>query len=136
MTQGEFIEVTTRLESYYDKEYTIEQRKIMYEFLNKWNKEKYTKAVNYCIRNSKYLPKLVDLTNMNMNTVKVQEDKKINYTRCNKCNGEGFIRYFKDVKDGNRILKYDYVALCTCENAKKQKEINKYNLPTLAEIGL
>lgn len=137
MTRGEFIEATTRLESYYDKEYTTEQRKIMYEFLKDWNKEKYTKAINYCIRNSsKYLPKIAELTNADISTVGCREDKKIDFTKCNKCNGEGFIKYFKDIKDGNRILKYDYVALCTCENAKKQREINKYSLPTLAEVGL
>lgn len=136
MTQSEFVEATSRLERYYDKEYSNEQLKIMYDFLKVWNKEKYIKAINYCLQNNKYLPKIADLTGANINIAKVKEDKRINFVKCNRCNGEGFIKYFREVKNGNNIIKYEYIALCTCENAKKQKEINKYNLPTLAEVGL
>lgn len=136
MTEVEFVKATNRLEQYYDKEYTIDQRKIMFEMLKEMSIEKYNRAINYCIRNCKYMPKIADLTNADTNTVRVENNEKINFVKCNKCNGEGFVKYFKNVKDGNRTLKYEYVALCTCENAKKQKEINKYNLPTLAEVGL
>lgn len=136
MTETEFVKATSRLENYFDKEYKSEQQKIMYDFLREWSIEKYNKAVNYCIRNCKYLPKIADFTNADINTVVVKNEKEINFVKCNKCNGEGFIKYFKKVKDGNRILSYEYVALCTCENGKKQREINRYNLPTLAELGL
>lgn len=136
MTQSEFVEATSRLEKYYDKEYSNEQLKIMYDFLKDWNKEKYIKAINYCLQNNKYLPKIADLTGANINIAKVKEDKIINFVKCDRCNGEGFVKYFKEIKNGNDTLKYEYIALCTCENAKKQKEINKYNLPTLAEVGL
>lgn len=136
MTQSEFVEATSRLERYYDKEYSNEQLKIMYDFLKDWNKEKYIKAINYCLQNNKYLPKIADLTGANINIAKVKEDKRISFVKCDRCNGEGFIKYFKEVKNGNDTLKYEYIALCICENAKKQKEINKYNLPTLVEVGL
>lgn len=135
MTQSEFIEATTRVENYFGKEYTSEQRKIMYENLKDWNKEKYVKAINYCIRNNKYLPKIADLTNKDIYTTTVQNKEKIEFVKCDKCN-EGFVRYFKCIKNGDKILKYEYIALCTCENGKKQREINKYDLPTLAEVGI
>lgn len=136
MTNEEFIQATSRLEGYFDKEYKTEQLKEMYNMLKDWNIEKYTKAVNYCICNCKYLPKIADITSADISTVNTQSNKKIEFVKCNKCNGEGFIKYFKQKKDGERTLKYEYIALCTCENAKKQKAINKYNFPTLAEIGL
>lgn len=136
MTNEEFIQATSRLEGYFDKEYKTEQLKEMFAVVRGWTIEKYTKAVNYCIRNCKYLPKIADLINADTVTVQTQSTKTIEYTKCEKCNGEGFIKYFKKKIDGNRTLKYEYIALCTCENAKKQKEINKYNFPTLAEIGL
>ncbi len=136
MTEAEFVKATNRLERYYDKDYTMEQIKIMFEMLKEMSIEKYNKAINHCIRNCKYIPKIADLTNADINTVKIENAEKINFIKCNKCNGEGFIKYFKNIKDGNRILKYEYVALCTCENAKKQKEINKYDLHTLVELGL
>ena len=136
MTNTEFVQATSRLEKYFDKEYKQEQLKEMYYMLKDWSIEKYIKAVTYCIRNCKYLPKLADLTNADVTSVKTQSSKDIDYVKCNKCNGEGFIRYFRQKNDGNRVLKYEYIALCICQNAEKQRQINKYNLSTLAEIGL
>ena len=136
MTNEEFVQTTSRLEGYFDKEYKTEQLKEMFTVVKGWTIEKYTKAVNYCIRNNKYLPKIADLIGADTATIQTQSTKTIEYTKCKKCNGEGFIKYFKQKRDGNRILKYEYIALCTCENGRKQKEINKFNLPTLAEIGL
>lgn len=66
---------------------------------------------------------------------KVENKEEIKFVKCNKCDN-GFIRYFKEIKDGERTLKYSYVALCNCENGKKQKEINGYNLPFITEVGL
>lgn len=136
MTNAEFVQVTGRLENYFDKKYTTEQLKEMFYMLKEWSLEKYVKAVSYCIRNCKYLPKIADLTNADISTVKTQSNKDIDFVKCNKCNGEGFIKYFKTKKDGDRVLKYEYIALCICQNAEKQRQINKYNLPTLAELGL
>lgn len=136
MTEEEFIKTTSRLEGYFDKEYKAEQMKEMFAVVKGWNIEKYTKAVNYCIRNCKYLPKIFDITNADSTTIQTQSTKTIEYTKCQKCNGEGLIKYFKQIKDGEKTLKYEYIALCTCQNAEKQKQINKYNLPTLTEVGL
>ena len=53
MTNGEFIEATSRLEKYYEKEFSIEQQRIMFEELREVSVEKYKKAITYCIRNNK-----------------------------------------------------------------------------------
>lgn len=136
MSEIEFVQATGRLERYFDKEYLPEQIKEMFRFFKDWNKEKYIKAIDYCLRNSKFLPKIADLMNADIDTAQVKNKEKINFVKCNKCNGEGFIKYWKTVQDGGRKLKYEYIALCTCENAKRQREVNKYNFPTLAEVGL
>lgn len=136
MNNTEFIQATSRMERYYDKEYTTDQLKIMFDFLKGWNVEKYVKAINYCLRNCKYLPKLADLTSANTDTVQVSDKEKIDFVKCNKCNGEGFVKYWKTEPNGGKPIQYEYLALCTCENANKQRAINKYNLPTLAEVGL
>ena len=136
MTNTEFIQATSRLENYFDKEYKAEQQKEMFSMFREWSKERYIQAISYCIRNCKYLPKIVDLVNAEIGTGRIQETKKIDFVKCDKCNGGGFIKYFRKIKDGDRTIEYEYIALCTCENADKQRQINGYNLPTLAEIGL
>lgn len=136
MSNTEFIQATSKLENYYGKEYTTEQLKIMFDMLREWTIEKYRKAINYCIRNSKYLPKIADLTSADIDIIGTEEKKKIDFVKCKKCNNEGFIKYFKNVKNGENTIKYEYIALCTCSNANNQRIINGYNLPTLQEIGL
>ena len=136
MTNAEFIQATTRLENYYDKEYTTEQLKIMFDFLRGWTVEKYMKAINFCLKNNKFLPKIADLTNAEIDNNQVQNKEKIDFVKCDKCNGEGFIKYWKTIQNGGKPIQYEYIALCTCDNADKQRSINGHKLPTLAEAGL
>ena len=136
MTNAEFIQATTRLENYYDKEYTTEQLKIMFDFLRGWTVEKYMKAINFCLKNNKFLPKIADLTNAEIDNNQVQNKDKIDFVKCDKCNGEGFIKYWKTIQNGGKPIQYEYIALCTCDNADKQRSINGHKLPTLAEVGL
>ena len=136
MTEAEFIQANSRLERYYDKDYKTEQLKEMFNFFKGWSLEKYIKAVNYCLKNSKYLPKIADLMSASTDDIQVQNKPKIDFVKCNKCNGEGFIKYWKTEPNGGRPIQYEYIALCTCENADKQRTINGHKLPTLAEIGL
>lgn len=131
MTGGEFINATSRLETYFGKEYTDEQRKIMFEILKDWSIEKYKKAVKYCLENCKYLPKIVDFKTMDINTrPDIREQNKIEFTECKKC-CQGFISYKRKYEKFN----YEYIALCTCENGQKQK-LNGYIFPTIAELGI
>lgn len=61
MILSEFVEATSRLETYYEKEYTDEQRKIMFEEVKNMPIKKYQESINRCIRTCKFLPKLADI---------------------------------------------------------------------------
>lgn len=128
MTQSDFIEATNRIEQYYDKEYTNEQRKIMFEELKQWNIERYKKSIAIVIRNSKFLPKIADIIQASEEIREIQNNEDIKKVKCDKCNGTGYIEY--DKKMFEQI--YKYVCKCTCENGKNKSN----NIPTYQEIGL
>lgn len=134
MEISEFIKATEKLEKYYDKEYTEEQRKIMYDRLKTLSVKEYNRAINIALDKSKYLPKIADIKSaMAEPNNPVTNSPTIEFVKCDNCD-IGFVQYYKDIKDGDKVLKYSYVALCNCENGKKQKEINGYNLPFINEI--
>lgn len=136
MEINEFIQATNKLEKYYDKEYTEEQRKIMFDRLKDLSIKEYNRAINNVIDKCKFLPKISDIKQgLTENNNQVTNQPEINFVKCEKCN-EGFVRYFREISGGTRKLKYEYVALCDCENGKKQKEINGYDIPFINEIGL
>lgn len=135
MIISEFIESTGKLEKYFNKEYTSDQRKIMFDTLQKWSIKEYNRAVTYCLSNCKFLPKIADLKE-GMSQIDHTENKEtFEIVKCNKCS-DGFVRYLKKIIDGGREIKYEYLALCNCENGKNQKLINGYNLPQISEVGL
>lgn len=130
----DFLIANEKLERYYDKEYTEEQRKIMYSRLKELSASEYNRAINLVLDKCKYLPKIADIKNaMAEPNNPVVNKPEIQFVKCDKCDC-GFVQYFKDVKDGEKTIKYSYVALCDCENGKKQKEINEYDLPFISEI--
>lgn len=130
----EFILAVNKLEKYYDKEYSEDQRKIMYERLKNLTVKELNRAINNTLDTSKYLPKIADLKSALVQPNNpVVNKSEIEFIKCDKCDC-GFVQYFKDIKDGNRILKYPYVALCDCENGKKQKDINGYDLLFISEV--
>ena len=120
MQINEFIEATARLETYYDKEYTIEQRSIMYEELKNLDITRYRQLISVVLRKCKFMPKLADFNEANIEEPykTKQEETKI---ECKKCNGTGYIIYTKIVNDGIRQLKYSNAAICDCGNAKQYK---------------
>ena len=128
MTAQEFINVTSRAETYYGKEYTNDQKKIMYDMLKTWTLKDYAKAITYCIENCKYLPKIADLKQFKADykpNYKPEQDN-FNYIDCKKCN-KGFISYYKPFEK----YKYEYIALCTCENGQERKRQGcQYNFIT------
>lgn len=80
MQISEFIEATSRIESYYGKEYTTEQRRIMYEELKTINIERYRQLISSIIRKSKYLPKVADFIEVDKEVPreKKEENKRQN----------------------------------------------------------
>lgn len=123
MTNGEFIEATSRLEKYYEKEFSIEQQRIMFEELREVSVEKYKKAITYCIRNSKFLPKIADILNA-INEVKTIVAKETTRIECKKCKGVGYVPYYRQIENGGKTLKYLYFAVCECGNEKKIRRNN------------
>lgn len=142
MTNGEFIEATSRLEKYYEKEFSIEQQRIMFEELREVSVEKYKKAITYCIRNSKFLPKIADILNA-INEVKTIVAKETTRIECKKCKGVGYVPYYRQIENGGKTLKYLYFAVCECGNEKRYdgttiKDVehrSKFYIPLINEIG-
>ena len=143
MQSGEFVEATTRLEQYYGKEYTNEQRQIMFDELQNLPIERYKQLISTLIRKSKFLPKVADFAEVNMETPYMKQDET-QKTECKKCNSTGYLIYTKIIKDGNRNLNYQYACLCNCGNAEKYEGWNtsdkryrsNYYTPYAEEIGL
>lgn len=145
MTQSEFIEITARIENYYGKEYTTEQRKIMYEELGDFTTERYRKLVSSVLRKCKFLPRISDFIEANKeepySTSSKEETPKI---ECSICGGTGIVIYKRKIVDGDRELVYDYAAICRCGNTKQYKgwEIqdvkhrSNYYTPYIDELGL
>ena len=134
MINTEFIEETSRLENYYEKEYTTEQRRIMYEELKNIQIEKYRADIRQLLRTNKFLPKLADILAIDKEThIETKQENKI--TKCNKCKGTGYLLYTKIIKDGDKELKYQYAAICDCGNSKQY--IGKENyIPYASELGI
>lgn len=143
MQIDEFIEATGRLEKYYGKEYTGEQRKIMFEELQNLNIERYKQLIAMLIRKSKYLPKVADFTEVDIETPYTKKENT-QKTECKRCNSTGYLIYTKIIKDGNRELKNQYACLCSCGNAKRYEGWNvsdkryksEHYTPFAQEIGL
>lgn len=143
MTESEFITETSRIEQYYDKDYTDEQRRIMYEELREFSIERYRQLTKAVIRKSKYLPKIADFEEANLKEpyINQNDDKKI---ECKKCNSTGYVIYSKIIKDGDKKIINKYGALCNCGNAKKYEGWNipdkrfksEYYTPLAKELNL
>lgn len=144
MEISEFVEATTRLENYYGKEYTTEQRKIMHEELKNLSIERYKQLISAVIRKSKFLPKIADFIEANIEepyTSNKEEHQKVD---CKKCNGTGYLVYTKIIKDGDTERKYNHACICTCGNAKQykgweitdKKHRSDFYTPMAEEIGI
>lgn len=133
MTSSEFIEANNRLETYYEKEYTAEQTKIMYEELKNLSIDRYRKVIAQCIRSCKFLPKVADIIKANMEIIEhgnPQENRE--KFQCNKCEGTGYVFFTKVNKEGNKLIQYTYVARCACKNAENTNR----KVATYKELGI
>lgn len=145
MEISEFIEATNRLEQYYNKEYSNEQRQIMFEELKEINIERYRKLISAVLKKCKFLPKIADFvdTDMEMPHTHSQEEEK-EKIECKKCNSTGYVIYTKVTKNGDKEMKNQYAAICTCGNAKQYKgweikdKVHRSNfyIPLIQELGL
>lgn len=143
MEVDEFIEATTKIEDYYDKEYTLKQRKIMYEEMKHLEIARYRKVCSAVIRRCKYLPKIVDFLEEEKNLPKQKEAQNSEKVYCDKCKGTGYRTYFKKIKNGSKLFIYQYAATCECNNAipykgweisNKEHRSNFY-IPSFLSLG-
>lgn len=119
MTQSEFIEATSRIEQYYGKEYTNEQRQIMFKEIGDIGIDRFRQLISAIIRKSKFLPKIADFIEANIETPFVSQKDDLQKIECKKCNSTGYLIYTKIIKDGERELKNQYACICNCGNGRK-----------------
>lgn len=119
MTQSEFIEATSKIEQYYGKEYTNEQRQIMFKELGDIGIDRFRQLISAIIRKSKFLPKIADFIEANIETPFISQKDDLQKIECKKCNSTGYLIYTKIIKDGDKELKNQYACVCTCGNARK-----------------
>ena len=130
MQINEFIEATAKLETYYGKDYTTEQRQIMFEELKGLEITRYRQLVSAILRKSKYLPKLADFIETNIEEPYTRRQDDSNRVNCDICNGEGYVYYKKII--GNSKLEYDFACRCICKNGLNQNR----QIPTFQELGI
>lgn len=119
MQISEFIEANNRLEHYYEKEYTTEQRQIMYEELKDLSIERYKKLISECIKTCKFMPKVADIIKANTEyKEQILKENEKQTVECTYCNRTGYITFNRIYKNANSEINYKYAARCICENGK------------------
>lgn len=144
MEISEFIQATSRIEQYYNKEYTNEQRQIMFKELEDIDINRYRQLVSAVIRKSKFLPKVADFIEANIEIPFSTQRDETQKIECNKCNSTGYLIYTKVIKDGNREFKNQYACICSCGNARKyegwkvtdKQYRSEFYTPLVQELGI
>lgn len=147
MEVKEFVEETSRIESYYNKELDEFQRKIWFEELKVMDIKRYRQIVRQVFRECKFMPKLADILDIQSNLPYAQkQEQEYKKVECNKCNSKGFKFYIKKQKNGDRYIEYSCFARCDCENGQQyaydgsnitdSQHRSKFYVPTLAQIGI
>ena len=128
MNEAEFVELLSKMEEFYDKEYNNEQRKIIYANFKNGSKERFTRVINHAYRKCKFLPKLADLIEIADELPKLEKKEETQKAKCDKCKGTGMIVYTKLVYD----FPYTFVAKCECNNGQALGK----SMPSASQIGV
>ena len=126
MKIDEFMEETKKLERFYSKELTEEQKKIWFENLKKLTLQRYQYIIGVIYRKNKYFPTLADILQINDETGMKKQEQKYKQEKCDICSGRGVIRYIKKING----IDYEYVCRCNCGNSLKFM-----GLPTMEQVG-
>ena len=127
MTNTEFIEVTDEIEKFYEKELTIEQKKIWFSEIKNLTKERYRQISREAYKTLKFMPKLADIILL-QNTTPIIKNKDIeNQEECSICKNKGFLIYKQKIDS----IEYECLAKGTCSNAMRYA---KY--PSVKELNL
>ena len=114
MKLEEFDEEVNKLERFYQKEVTDEQRRIWYTELRNLDISRFKYIISQVYRTSKFLPKLADILEINANLGYSQVKQEKNKNKCKRCNGTGYITYKKTTKNGANDMLYEFGAICSC----------------------
>lgn len=147
MEVAEFIEETSRIEKYYEKELDKFQRDIWYQELKNQPVNRYRQIINQIFRKCKFMPKLADIISIDEELPYTQINKEVTEkVKCNKCKGLGLIFYKKIINNGSKKLKYEFVARCDCKNGLEyaydgttisdSRYRSKFYVPTAQQLGL
>lgn len=143
MQIAEFIQETSKIEKFYNKALEQYEKDIWYQELKNIPVKRYAQVIRQAFNECKFMPKLADIVTINKelpyNTNNGTIKEKV---ACNKCNGDGVIKYFKEV-DGHT---YEYFARCVCQNGNNfnydgtkisdEKHRSKFYIPSLAQLSL
>lgn len=144
MTIDEFTKATTEIENYYQKEITDEQKKIWFNEIKNIDIKRFKYIISQVYRTCKFLPKLADIIEINTNLGHSQVKKEETSKKCDKCKDTGYIIYQKKIKDGEKELINEYMAVCSCGKQKQYKGWEfpderyrtNYYTPLAVELGL
>lgn len=139
----EFIEHTSKLEKFYNKELEQYEKDIWYQELKSITEKRYLQIIKKVYTEYKFMPKLADIVLINRelpyNTNNNIINKKI---ECKICKGLGVVEYFKKIED----IEYQYFAKCNCQNGSNYnydgtkisdtQHKSKYYIPSITEIAL
>ena len=144
MTIDEFTKVTTEIENFYQKEISDEQKKIWFSELKGMDIKRFKYVLSQVYRTCKFLHKLADIIEINTNLGYSQVRKEDNTKKCSKCKNTGYITYWKKIKNGDKEIKCQFTAVCSCGKQKQYKgwecseeryRTNFYT-PLAVELGL
>lgn len=144
MTIDEFITTTTEIENFYQKEISEEQKKIWFQELRKMDIKRFKYVISQVYRTCKFIPKLADIIEINASLGYSQVKKEEPTQKCNKCKGTGYITYWKKIKNGEKEIPCEYMAVCSCGKQKQYKGWEypeeryrtNYYTPLAGELGL
>lgn len=144
MKLEEFDEEVSKLERFYQKEVTDEQRRIWYTELRNLDISRFKYIISQVYRTSKFFPKLADILEINANLGYSQAKQEENKNKCKRCNGTGYITYKKTTKNGANDMLYEFGAICSCRMKHRyegwkitdERYRSNFYTPFAEEIGL
>lgn len=144
MTIDDFTKVTTEIESFYQKEISDEQKKIWFQELKQMDIKRFKYIISQVYRTCKFIPKLADLVEINVNLGYSPIKKEETTRKCNKCKGTGYMVYKKIIDNGGIKMENEYMAVCECGIQQKyegwkladEKHRSNYYTPLAVELGL
>lgn len=144
MKLEEFDEEVSKLERFYQKEVTEEQRRIWFTELRNLDISRFKYIISQVYRTSKFLPKLADILEINANLGYSQVKQEENKNKCKKCNGTGYITYKKTTKNGANDMLYEFGAICSCRTKTRyegwkitdERYRSNFYTPFAEEVGI